>query len=99
MKLSRLLLVLALAFAILFAVVLIPFIQSTSMPIPMPACARGGANLVCQVPPFPALGSVAYCYLGYGALWLNGTYFPMTKSTYSHPSSIICPAPGAVTQG
>lgn len=90
---------LAVALVIVLAIVVIPFVNVTSMPIPLLACLTASARYA--VPPMPAFASVAYCFLGMEHCgWLNGTYYPLTKSTMSHPDdNANCPSAGAQTEG
>lgn len=37
--------------------------------------------MTVQATPMAGLGSISFCYLGQGALLVNGTYYPMTNTT------------------
>jgi len=60
-------------------------------------CSPGQQNGQCtfSLRLYQGAGSLSYCFLGYGAVYLRGVYYPLTQPQASHEREIsggLCPA-------
>jgi len=67
--------------------------------VPLTTCSPGppGGAPRCSftAPYFRGAGSLTYCFLGEGALYLRGVYYPLTQPSASPAreiSNVYCPA-------